>query len=273
MTVSVWLSLVVLSLVQGGIVLLPGRADRQARFRVLGLLLPAALLVAGVVVVQDVSGGAKALAYLATFGTPVAAVFAGCLSKRNRPWLPFALVPGLYVLAWLVGGRVGEAAGVVLIVAACVAGAAAAERLLPRRELTIGLLLLVCLDVILVFGTSQVSQTTTSLHAIRPLTLAGHSLPALQDVTFASATMGWLDVFAPALLGVILVGSSRRLIATASVVVAALAWDCLLYTTPLIPATVPVLAGLIAGQALRRRRLRVDPVTVSRPAALSSRWP
>jgi hypothetical protein len=162
------------------------------------------------------------------------------------------LAVGLYLVAWRTSGLVSDAAGVLLILGACVSGAALLGRFVGQREQAIGLVLLVVLDVVLVFGTSQVSQTTTTLHAIVPPSAAGHPLPALQDVTFGSSMMGWLDLLAPALLGVLLVGSSRRRRVALAVTLAGLAWGCLLYVTPEIPATVPVLAGLfVAGLLVR----------------------
>jgi hypothetical protein len=250
-----WLSDLVLCGVQGLLVLVPGKAQ-PGRSRLIGVLVPAGLLVLGVLLVRA-ANGARFLADLATFGTPVAAGLAGYLSGWRRPWLGLAGAAALYVVAWRVDGLVGDAAGVALVALACLSGAALAGRLLGRRELAAGLVLLVCLDVILVFATSQVTRTTETLHAIVPPVAGGHPLPALQDVTFGSAIMGWLDLLAPALLGVVLVGSSRRLPAAAAVTASGLVWASLLYTKPVIPATVPVLVGLAVGcLPTWRRRVR-----------------
>jgi hypothetical protein len=194
------------------------------------------------------------LSDLATFGTPVAAGFAGYLLGWRRPWSVTLGVGVLSLVAWLAEGLVNDAASVALIALACLSGAALAGRLIGRRELAMGLVLLVGLDVILVFATSQVTRTTETLHGVVPPTVVAHPLPALQDVTFGSAMMGWLDLLAPALLGVVLAGSPRRLLGAAAVTAAGLAWACLLYTTTEIPATVPVLVGLaVAWWPVRRR--------------------
>jgi hypothetical protein len=54
--------------------------------------------------------------------------------------------------------------------------------------------------------------------------------------------MGWLDFVAPALLGVVVLHRFRAAVVTG---VAAGAWALLLFVTGTIPATVPVLAGLL----------------------------
>jgi hypothetical protein len=243
-TLGFWISFAVLSVLQGLLVLIPTRPSGATGSRLLGLLVPAGLLVIGVLLVRDVADGARALADLATFGTPLAAALCGYLLGWRRPWPTPLLAGGLYVVAWQAGGLVRDGASVLLIAGACLSGAALLGRFVRPRELTTGLLLLVALDVILVFGTSQITQTTTTLHRIAPVAAGARPLPALQDVTLGSSMMGWLDLLAPALLGVILVRSHRRLAAAVAVTVSALAWGALLYATSTIPATVPVLAGL-----------------------------
>ncbi len=121
-----------------------------------------------------------------------------------------------------------------LIAGACLSGAALLGRLFSARAIAIGLVLLVALDVILVFGTSQVTQTTSTLHGLVPPSAGGTPLPALQDVTLGSSMMGWLDLLAPALLGVLVVKSPRRRGVAAVIVISALVWGALLYATPMI---------------------------------------
>jgi hypothetical protein len=57
--------------------------------------------------------------------------------------------------------------------------------------------------------------------------------------------MGWLDLLAPALLGVVARARLRAAVVTG---VAAAAWGLLLAVTSTLPATVPVLAGLLASR-------------------------
>jgi hypothetical protein len=120
--------------------------------------------------------------------------------------------------------------------------------------------LLVVLDVILVWGDRQVAPTMNALQAAAPPAL-GRPLPELQQVDFGSATMGWLDLGAPALLGLLV---QRRAAAGVATGLAAGLWGLLLLATSPIAATPPVLAGLVVGRKLRGRL----PI-LSRPLRLS----
>jgi hypothetical protein len=135
----------------------------------------------------------------------------------------------------------------------------------PPSWLTAGLVLLVVLDAILVWGDRQVEPTMTALQAAVPPAPAGRPLPELQQIDFGSATMGWLDFAAPALLGLLV---RRRLTAAVTTGVAAALWGLLLFVTSPIAATPPVLAGLVAGRRLPELRCRRDVVEdhVEQPA-------
>ena len=247
MTTGFWLSFVVLCGVQGLLVLVP-RREQATRSSLIGVLVPAGLLVLGVLLVRDVSDGARFLTDLATFGTPVAAALAGYLLGWKRPWLTVIASVVLYLIAWRASGLVSDAASVALIALACLSGAALAGRLIGRRELVIGLVLLVCLDVILVFATSQVTQTTDTLHAVVPPSAAGQPLPSVAgcDLRLRSDGLAGLPGSGPARSDPGHLYPRRRAAALATFL-AALAWGCLLYATPMIPATVPVLVGLGVG--------------------------
>jgi hypothetical protein len=231
-------------------VLAPGRPPRLVSSRLLGLVIPAAALVAGVVVAQA-AGGADFLTALAAVATPVLAAGTGWVRGWRRPWLPAVLVPPLYAIAWLrPDGLVADAAGVALIAGACLAITGLVAAVAPPSWLTAGLVLLVVLDVILVWGDRQVEPTMTALQAATAPKL-GRPLPELQQVDFGSATMGWLDFAAPALLGLLV---ARRLAAALATGVAAGLWGLLLFLTSPIAATPPVLAGLLAGRKRNARR-------------------
>jgi hypothetical protein len=224
-------------------------------FSAVWLLVPAGLLAAGVVILDFVSGGPRALALLATFGTPVLAAAGGVLAGRKHWWLWPPGAAGLWIAAWLAHGLVRDAAGLALIALACVAGAAAAGRFAPSSSIRAGLVALAALDIALVWGTTSVQQSTTALAGVTLPHAAGLPLPSLQQATFGSALMGWLDLLAPALLGVVVVGRTRYGAAAATGLAAGL-WGLLFFVTPEVAATVPVLAGLAFATAdARRRRL------------------
>jgi hypothetical protein len=216
------------------------------------VLVPAALLGAGVAILDTVSWGPHALALLATFGTPVLAAAGGLLARRRLWWLWPPAAAGLWLVAWLGDGLVRDAAGVLLIAGACLAAAAAAALVAPAWSIEVGLVALAALDVVLVWGTPEVRNATTVLHSVTLPRAAGTPLPSLQDATFGSALMGWLDLLAPALLGVVVVGRAKLLAAAVTGVAAGL-WGLLLFVTSEVAATVPVLAGLVAARTARPR--------------------
>lgn len=209
-------------------------------------------------IADAVPQGPHWLALLATFGTPVLAAAGGLLRGSRRWWLWPPLAAGLWVAAWLGSGLGKDAAGVALIAAACVAAASAAALVVPAWSLRVGLVGLAALDVILVWGTGGVRQATNALETTPLPHAAGTPLPSLQQATFGSALMGWLDLLAPALLGVVVAGRRRKLAAAVVTGLAAGAWGLLLFVTSEVAATVPVLAGLAfaAVPDARRRRLR-----------------
>lgn len=232
--------------------------NRQAPDRGRGALwiaVPAALLAAGVAITDAVPQGPHLLALLATFGTPLLAAAGGVLRGSRRWWLWPPPAVGLWVLAWLGSGLLQDGAGLVLIAAACVAAASAAALVAPARALRVGLVALAALDVVLVWGTSGVQQATNALQSTPLPQAAGTPLPSLQQATFGSALMGWLDLLAPALLGVVVAGR-RKLAAALATGLAAGLWGLLLLVTSQVAATVPVLAGLALAADAGRRRLR-----------------
>jgi hypothetical protein len=243
----------VLCAVQAATVAASGPRATRRGIGLVGLIVPAALLGTGVAILDVVSWGPRALAYLATFGTPGLAAAGGVLGRRRRWWLwpPAALA--LWLAAWQAHGLVRDGAGVLLIAAACLAAAAAAALVAPAWSIALGLVALAALDVVLVWGTPQVQPATNALHAVVLPRAAGTPLPSLQDATFGSALMGWLDLLAPALLGVVAAGRAKVAAAAVTGVAAGL-WGLLLFVTSEIAATVPVLAGLLAA----RPRLRGD---------------
>jgi hypothetical protein len=242
----------VLCAVQAAVAAAPARRAARRGHGLVWTLVPAALLGAGVAVLDTVPQGPRWLAWLATFGTPLLAAAGGALAGRRAWWLwpPAAL--GLWLVAWQAHGLLRDGAGVALVAGACLAAASAAALVAPAWSVRAGLVALALVDVILVWGTTHVETATTALHAVTLPRAAGTPLPSLQDATFGSALMGWLDLLAPALLGVVVTGRARLLAAGATGLAAGL-WGLLLFVTSEVAATVPVLAGLVAARLPRRR--------------------
>jgi hypothetical protein len=241
-------SYAVLCAVQTGLVLVPRRSGVRYRIPAAGILVPTVAFGIGLAIVRGLSEGSTGLAWLATAATPVLAALSGRLLGIRRPWATVPLAAALYVFTWQVSSPAGEAAGVLLIGMACLALAAALAAVTPRASIEAGLVVLAIVDVILVWGTPEVTATTTTLAG----TTLPHALPALQEPTFGSAVMGWLDLLAPALLGAV-VDPRARVRAAVTTGLAAGAWGLLLAVTSTIPATVPVLAGLVAAHVGGRR--------------------
>ena len=225
-----------LCVLQAATVLVPRRARRRGRLGWLGAAAPAAALGAGVLVLRLASGGPHALALLAAVATPALAA----ASPLRAP-----LAVSLWIVAWLAHGLVAQAAAVCLIALAAATIAEVAGAVAPRSALSVGLVALALLDVVLVWGTPQVEPASNALHLAPLPVAAGHPIPRLQDATFGAATMGWLDLVAPALLGVAVRLRVRAALATG---LAAGAWGLLLAVTSTVPATVPTLAGLLVGR-------------------------
>src|SRR5438270_2999076 len=179
----------VLVLVQGALVLAPGRPRRLVSSRALGLTIPVAALVAGVTVAQ-IGSGADFLTALAAVATPLLAAAAGWARGWRLPWLPAVFVPPVYAVAWVrPDAWASDLAGVALIAGACLAMTGLVGGVAPQSWLTGGLVLLVVLHVILVWGDRQVEPTINALQSAVPPTI-GRPLPDLQQVDFGSATMG-----------------------------------------------------------------------------------
>ena len=222
---------------QAATVLLPRRPrGHSLRSSLAGLVVPALALGIGVLVLRVVAGGPHDLALLGAVATPVLAA----ARRRRAP-----VAAALWLVAWLVHGLVGQAAGVAVIALAAATVAEAAAAIAPAWSLALGLVVLCVVDVVLVWVTPQVGPASNALHAAPLPVAAGRPIPRLGDATFGSATMGWLDFAAAALLGVI---AARRLRGALATGAAAGLWGLLLVVTATVPATVPALAGLMCAR-------------------------
>ena len=209
-------------------------------------------------IINTVPQGPHWLARLATFGTPVLAATYGWFRGRPSWWVWPPVAAGLWLAAWLASGLVQDAAGTALIAVACLAAASAIATAAPAWSIRVGLVALAALDVVLVWGTPSVERATNTLESVPSPVAAGTPLPSLQQPIFGSALMGWLDLLAPALLGVVVAGRTK-VVSAVIVGIAAYLWGYLLFThtTEEVAATVPVLAGLAyAAVHARRGRLR-----------------
>jgi heme exporter protein D len=246
----------VLCAVQAATVAMPARQARPFGRSWVWLAVPAALLAAGVLIINLVPEGPHVLARIATFGTPVLAATGGIFKGSRRWWLWPPVAVGLWFAAWLASGLVRDAAGTALVALACLAAASAIAMVAPAWSIRVGLVCLAALDIVLVWATPSVREASNTLIQVQSPVAAGTPLPSLQQPAFGSAYMGWLDLLAPALLGVVVAGRTK-LGAAAVTGIAAGLWGLLFYVTSEVAATVPVLAGLaFAAFDARRRRLR-----------------
>jgi hypothetical protein len=246
----------VLCAVQAATVAAPARQARPYGRSRVWIAVPAALLLFGVLIINLVPQGPHILARIATFGTPVLAAAGGIFKGSRRWWLWPPAAVGLWFAAWLANDLVRDAAGTALVALACLAAASAIAIVAPAWSIRVGLVCLAVLDIILVWVTPSVREASNALIQVQSPVAAGTPLPSLQQPAFGSAYMGWLDLLAPALLGVVVAGRTKLGAAVVTGLAAGL-WGLLFIVTSEVAATVPVLAGLaFAVVDARRSRLR-----------------
>ena len=242
--------------VQAATVAAPARQARPYGRSWIWLAVPAVLLGAGVLIINTVPQGPEFLTRLATFGTPLLAATGGIFKGSRRWWLWPPVAAGLWFVAWLANDLVQQAAGTALVAIACLAAASAIAIVAPAWSIRVGLVCLAALDIVLVWATPSVREASNTLINVPSPVAAGTPLPSLQQPAFGQAFMGWLDLLAPALLGVVVAGRTKIGAAVVTGLAAGL-WGLLFYVTSEVAATVPVLAGLaFAAVDARRSRLR-----------------
>lgn len=215
-------------------------------------LIPLAAIVGTVFGISAEAGAADFLTYLALVTTPpLAAVALGYAARGARPWAALIVVP-LFAAAWIWRDALaGEAAAMLLIVAACSTLGTLLAAVAPDLWLKAGLLLFAATDTYLV-ADELLQQPSAVLNAAAP---AG-GLPQFQRVSFGSGEMGYGDVFAAALLGALLARDRKRhLYGTALTTVLALLFGLLFFAVDILPATVPVAVALIVLEVKDRRRV------------------
>jgi hypothetical protein len=252
-----WLSIVVLSVVQGLLVALP---RSPAALPLTGLrgrrwaLIPPASVLAFVLIARSAEhASGLLLTYLALVAVPLLAAAAlGWLAHGARPVLALAVVP-LFALAWADnGGLAGETAALVLSGLSCVTLGVLLAAVTPPRWLAAGIVAMALADTALVVS-DLLQRPNSALNAAHPV--AG--LPQLQRAVFGSAVMGYGDLFIAGVLGGLLAGTfagseqPRGALMTAAF---ALGFDLLFFLVNELPATVPVALALLAVLIMRRRR-------------------
>jgi hypothetical protein len=271
-----WLSIGLLSLVQGGLVALPGDGGRleipwiERRRSGLWAAIPPLSVIGFVFVARAAeNASANSLTYLALVAVPLLAALAlGWLMRGARPALALA-VPVLFVLAWADRTALaGDPAALALTALSCVALGVLLASVTPARWLAVGIVLMACADAALV-ASELLQHPNEVLNSAHPV--AG--LPRLQAETFGTAAMGYGDLFVAGVLGGLLargdglswssgrtrlerqvervrgagarVARTRQLSGAALVAVLALAFDLLFFVVDELPATVPVALGLV----------------------------
>jgi hypothetical protein len=252
-----WISIALLSIVQGALVALarPLEGFDLSRLRGRGwaAVLPVSVIAFVAIVRAAESASASALSYLALATVPLGAALAlGWLSRGARPLRALAVLP-LFALAWADrGGLAGEGAALVLSALSCVSLGVLLAAITPPGWLAGGIVTMALADTALVVS-DLLQRPNNTLNAAHPV--AG--LPRLQSAVLGSAVMGYGDLFVAGVLGGLLaaaLGRAWQLRGAALTAALALAFDLLFLLVNELPATVPVALALIAVALTRRRR-------------------
>jgi hypothetical protein len=254
-----WISIAVLSILQGGLVALPRTLGASRLDRLRGrqwALIPPLSVIAFVFIAREAErASAQGLTYLALIAVPVLAVLAlGWLiwdPSCARPWWALLAAP-LFGLAWLDrGGLAGETAALILSALSCAALGVLLAALTPPRWLAAGIVAMATADAALVIS-DLLQSPNNALNAAHPA--AG--LPQLQRAVFGSALMGYGDLFIAGVLGGLLaitLGRRWQLYGAALTAALALVFDLLFFVVDELPATVPVALALVLLATTRRR--------------------
>jgi hypothetical protein len=293
-----WISIAVLSLVQGAVVALPralaappelpsrAASDSEAaraqlprsaamlaRLKARGwAAIPPASVIAFVLIARAAEhASAQALTYLALVAVPLLAMLA---LRWCAPHAPRAILAGplaLFALAWVDrGGLAGESAALVLSALSCVALGMLLAWVTPPRWLAAGIVAMAVADTALVVA-DLLQKPNNALNAAHPA--AG--LPRLQSAVFGHAVMGYGDLFVAALLGALLArvsGAAIQRRAALLTALLALCFDLLFLLVDELPATVPVALTLLLLVAQPRlRAVRGQPAGAAPDPARSRR--
>ena len=262
-----WLSIAVLSLVQGMLVALAGRLELTwlARLRTRGwaAVLPVSVLAFVLIARGAEKASAQGLTYLALIAVPLlAALTLAVLMRGARPWLAL-LSPALFALAWADrGGLAGEGAALALSGLSCVGLGVLIASVTPPRWLSAGIVAMALADSALVIS-DLLQSPNNALNAAHPAA----NLPQLQSAVFGSAVMGYGDLFIAGVLGGLLAAGRRSRSEGALLTAAiAMAMDLLFFFVSELPATVPVALALLVLLLRRRSAAGREPLAPGPPA-------
>jgi hypothetical protein len=209
-------------------------------------LLPVGLLIGVTVAIHVLPGTAHSLALLAFAGVPLLAVVAALIAGvaiRLR-LIACAAVSVALALATVSYGLPGQFAALTLTAASCVPLAALLVAATPPRWLRIGVLAMAAADLVLV-ASGYLGPASSVLNAAIPSV----GLPRLQRAQIGPVTFGYGDLFLAALLGAMLTAERRRTLPAAlATALFALAAGSLFAIVPVLPATLPVAAGLAVAE-------------------------
>jgi hypothetical protein len=247
-----WLSIALLSLLQGAVVAIPRPASGlklRLRGRRFAAIPPVSVIAFVLIAGAAERASAQGLTYLALCAVPALAALALAWPSRERsqsglrPARALLVLP-LFALAWIDrGGLGGEGAALVLSALSCVALGGLLAAVTPPRWLAAGIVAMAVADTALVVS-EQLQRPNSALNAAHPA--AG--LPRLQSAVLGHAVMGYGDLFVAGVLGGLLaitVGRSAQLRAAALTALLAVCFDLLFFFVNELPATVPVALTLI----------------------------
>jgi hypothetical protein len=216
------------------------------------LVAPGSILavVAGIAQIPELAQGLTWLALVAV--PPLAAAGAGWAARGARPAAGLIAIPLFAAACISPGSLAGQACATALDALSCVTLGRLLAGITPAWALKLGIVIAAMVDTALIVA-HQLQGPNAILNAAVP---APH-LPQLQLAAFATAQMGYGDLFVAGLLGAVL-AAERRDPRPAALLVLAFAWlmDLLFLVTDELPATVPVAAALVVLEVRRGARMR-----------------
>lgn len=225
------------ALVAGGSVRCVPRSLRAVRHPLFAAL-PLLALVGVVLWLRAKPGDAGALTEIALLAVPLLALVAA--ARSGLPALA-AVVAMVLVTVHDSHSITGQLAALGLIAASCTVLGAALVAVTPARWLGLGIAATAAVDLVLV-ASGFLAPATLALNSAG----VADSLPQLQRVELGPLTMGYADLFLPALVGALLATRARTRHWVALLTLCfALAAGLVFLVADRLPATVPVALALL----------------------------